>query len=303
MCASRVRRLGFFLSVSVLLAGGAAGFWSASPRPRAEGLEESKLNALLKERLATLQQAAAQTDKQYETGKASVAEVMEAQRAVRDAELELCNTDKERLAVLEKMLEEARGFEKVVAQRVDAGKAPASSVFKAKADRLQIEIALERVKGKAAAPGQETRPRPVPEASGEQARDVRELAALAEQQVAVKRAAVKVVDAQKNIAEAKLKTLKTKAAAAKSSEDLAKAKLQRFKELADSKAVSVELVIEAEASYQTAVLLRHEAEDKIAVGEAEVALEAARRDVALAELDEAELRLKQLRERLKSKEQ
>jgi hypothetical protein len=294
MCASKVRRLGFFLGVSVLLAGGAVGLWSASPGQRAEGPEESKLKALLKERLATLQEAAAQADKEHRIGKASVAEVMEARRAVRDAELELCDTDKERLAVLEKMLEEARAFEK------GAGKA-SSSALRAKADRLQIEIALERLKGKTA-PGRDTDRRPAPPARAEPPTELREAAALAEQQVAVKRAAVKVADAQKGIAEAKLKALKTKVDTAKASEDLAKAKLQRIKELVDSKAAAVELVIEAEAGYQTAALLRREAEDRIAVGEADVALEAARRDVALAELDEAELRLKQLQERLKSKE-
>jgi hypothetical protein len=301
MCASKVRRLGFFLSVSVLLAGGAAGFWSDSPRPRAEGPEEPKLKALLKERLAALQEAAARTTEQYKRGAGSVAEVMEARRAARDAELELCDTDKERLAVLEKMLEEARAFEKDVAKMVDAGVVHANSGFKAKADRLQMEIALERLKGRAA-PGPDTRPRPGPEASGGPAADVRELAALAEQQVVIKRAAVKVADAQKGIAEAKLKVLLTKVDTAKGAEAAAKQKLQRIRELAESKGVSGELVAEAEASYQTAVLLRREAEGRIAVGEADVALEAARREVAVAELGEAELRLKQLQERLKSKD-
>jgi hypothetical protein len=303
MCASKVRRLGLFLSVSVLLAGGAAGFWAGSPRPRAEAPEESKLKALLKERLATLQAAAAQTDKQYKTGTAAVAEIMEARRAVRDAELELCDTDKERLAVLEKMLEEARAFEKVVAQQVDAGMAPPNSGFKAKADRLQIEIALERLKGKAA-PGQERgRDRLAPPARVEPPVELQESAALAERQVATKRAAVKVADAQKGIAEAKLKVLKTKVDTAKAAETQEKAKLQRTKNLVDAKMAPVESLLEAEASYQAAALRRQEAEDRVAVGEADVALEAARRDVALAELDEAELRLKQLRERLKSKEQ
>jgi hypothetical protein len=302
MCASKVRRLGFFLSVSVLLAGGAAGFWSDSPRPRAEGVEESKLKALLKERLAALQEAAARTTEEYKTGTASVAEVMAARRGVRDAELELCDTDKERLAVLEKMLEEARGFEKDAAKLVDVGKAPANSVFKAKADRLQIEIALERLKGKAA-PGQErARDRLAPPARVEPPVELQELAALAERQVATKRAAVKVADAQKGIAEAKLKVLKTKVDTAKAAETQEKAKLQRTKNLVDKAMAPGESLLEAEASYQAAALRRQEAEDRIGVGEADVALEAARREVAVAELGEAELRLKQLQERLKSKE-
>jgi multidrug resistance efflux pump len=55
----------------------------------------------------------------------------------------------------------------------------------------------------------------------------------------------------------------------------------------------------ARAGYTSLAAALREAQDKIAVAEGEVVLENARRNVALAEVDEAELRLKQLRDRLK----
>jgi outer membrane protein TolC len=73
---------------------------------------------------------------------------LEANQAASHAELDLCDTDKERLAVLEKMLAEAKGFEASVAERVKAGESPIRAVLQAKVSRLEIEIALEHVKGK-----------------------------------------------------------------------------------------------------------------------------------------------------------
>jgi multidrug resistance efflux pump len=128
-----------------------------------------------------------------------------------------------------------------------------------------------------------------------------ELVALAEKDVAIKRAEVKVADAKKIIAQAKLRILKSKTAAAQASEAYAKLKLDRFKKLLDTRAISQEVIDEAEANYRAASARRQESENSIALGEAEVLLETARREVALAELDKTELRLQQLRDRLKSK--
>lgn len=124
--------------------------------------------------------------------------------------------------------------------------------------------------------------------------------ALEEKQVAVKRAAVKVADAQKQLAEARLKVLRTRVSAAQAAEANEKRKLEVSERL--GVAVTQGDLEEARARYVAATLLRQEAEETLAVGEAEVALEAARRELAQAELEEAELRLKQLKERLEKKE-
>jgi membrane fusion protein (multidrug efflux system) len=143
-------------------------------------------------------------------------------------------------------------------------------------------------------PGVEARPR------ADQVRELQDLIALAEKQVATKRAGVKVAEAQKRIADARLKSRKTKVAAAQAAETAAKAKRQRFKELVAAAAVPAQIAEEAEASFLAATAHRQECEENVLVAEGEVALEVARRELAQAELEEYELRLKQLRERLRS---
>jgi multidrug resistance efflux pump len=133
----------------------------------------------------------------------------------------------------------------------------------------------------------------------QQVKDIQNLVALAEKQVATRRALAKVAEAQMKIAEAKVTALKSKLTAAEAALSSADVELQRIKELADKAVASQVELARAEAARKAAIALRDEAQANIQVGEGEVKLEAARHDVALAELDEAELRLKQLRERLK----
>jgi RNA polymerase sigma factor (sigma-70 family) len=128
-------------------------------------------------------------------------------------------------------------------------------------------------------------------------RDLKDLAALAEKQVAIKRAGVKVAEAQMKIAEAKLKALKAKVVAAEATVAAAKKRLERYKNAGTG--VGQSEIDDAETAYRTAVAALEEAQSGIQVGEGTVLLESAHRDVALAELDEAELRLSQIRDRLK----
>ena len=78
----------------------------------------------------------------------SLDKVYEANQAVRNAELDMCDTTKERVAVLEKMLAEAKGYEKIIAKAVEVHAISSSDAVKAKVGRLDVEIALERAKGK-----------------------------------------------------------------------------------------------------------------------------------------------------------
>jgi hypothetical protein len=133
-------------------------------------------------------------------------------------------------------------------------------------------------------------------AEGEQPKDLQDQIGLAEKQVATKRSLVKVAEAQVKIAEANLKVLKAKVSACQNAADAAKIRLEKAKAI---KAVSKEELDALDVELRSKLDLVREAEEKLAVGEAEVALELARRDVAVTELDEAELRLKQLRERAK----
>jgi hypothetical protein len=122
---------------------------TALTRAAGQDTKASKLKELLKERLAALQEVASQTKAAARRDPSvSLAQVNQADRAVYQAELELCDTDKERAAVLEKMLSAAREWEKVVEEMVKAGLAAPRETLKAKAARLEVEIAWERAKVK-----------------------------------------------------------------------------------------------------------------------------------------------------------
>ena len=120
----------------------------------AKAAEEKKvandltLKTLLQAKLAVAQELAAEAARAYHDGQIPFTELLEANRAVSEAELELCNTNGERVAVLERMLKQAKDYEMVVAQKVKVGASPKSVGFKARLNCLEFEIALERVKQK-----------------------------------------------------------------------------------------------------------------------------------------------------------
>lgn len=109
--------------------------------------KDTRLKELLKERLDTLKEIAAQTEKGFKGGQVPMGRVLEANQAVLRAELELCESDRDRVAVLEKIVKAAREREEFVAKQASSA-VPARDVLKAKADRLEAEIALERAKQK-----------------------------------------------------------------------------------------------------------------------------------------------------------
>lgn len=156
MCTTRVR---FVFGFALLFICGAVWFRPGySPQVQATeptrslgDAKDSKLKGLLRERLATLRDVAAETTKEYTSGRVSFDRVYQALRMSLDAELELCDTDKERVTVLEKVVAQAREFEKAATQRAKAGLATTSDALMAKAGRLEAEIALERARAKVSA--------------------------------------------------------------------------------------------------------------------------------------------------------
>lgn len=135
------------VSVTLLLIVG--GIWLSvgdhSPVQAAD-TKDSKVKALLKEKLSLLKEVSTQMTARYQQGQISMGDVFEATQAVRKAELDLCADDKERVVVLEKMLTEAKEYEKVIDQQVKAARLPATDRLKANVRRLDVEIELERVK-------------------------------------------------------------------------------------------------------------------------------------------------------------
>ena len=112
---------------------------------------DAKLKELLKERLDTLRELVKVTEAGYRTGKVSFDRLHEARRALLRVELEMCDSDKARIAVLEKTVVLAKEFEKTARARFETGNATQSDVLLGRAARLEAEIALERAKSKAAA--------------------------------------------------------------------------------------------------------------------------------------------------------
>jgi outer membrane protein TolC len=149
MHAVRLSGLGI---VSTFLLFLIAGFWPgmADSAQAQEKPKNEKINELLKERLATVKKLAEVTQAAYQQGRATIAEVTQANARLLKAELELCQSDKERLVVRERALALAKEYEKVASQLYKSGQATQASVLAARANRLEAEIAYERAKAKMA---------------------------------------------------------------------------------------------------------------------------------------------------------
>jgi RNA polymerase sigma factor (sigma-70 family) len=117
-----------------------------------KGGRAARLKALLQQRLALLKQIAAETEQAARQGSVPLQEVLRAKRAVLQAELDLCESDKERLVVHEKGVVLAKEFEQLVEKYFKAGTVPHADLLSAQAQRLEAEIALERLKAKMAGP-------------------------------------------------------------------------------------------------------------------------------------------------------
>lgn len=111
--------------------------------------DNAKIKQLLQERLATLKEVVKVATQDYQAGKVSFDRVSKATNDLLNAELELCQTDKERIAVFEKLVATAKDNETSAKARFKAGVALQSDVLLATASRLDAEIALERAKSKA----------------------------------------------------------------------------------------------------------------------------------------------------------
>ncbi|MCI0456223.1 MAG: RNA polymerase sigma factor [Gemmataceae bacterium] len=122
---------------------------SADRQPGKQATKETRLRTLLKERLAILRQIADQLNRQHQTGTIPLAQVLDANRKVLEAELELVEDPKGRIAILEKMVGIAKQIEERVAEHSKAGVISQSAVLTARVNRLEAEIALERAKAKA----------------------------------------------------------------------------------------------------------------------------------------------------------
>jgi hypothetical protein len=122
------------------LKGRQPGGGGAKPDPAAR--------ALLKERLALVKELADGLELGHQSGSVSSGQLLQAREAVLKAELDLCESDRERVAVLEKLVAAAKEGEERLAAVVQAGQASHAVLVEAKLKRLEVEIALQRAKQK-----------------------------------------------------------------------------------------------------------------------------------------------------------
>jgi multidrug efflux pump subunit AcrA (membrane-fusion protein) len=108
--------------------------------------QDTKLKELQKERLAATRDFAKQVKERVKNGNGTLEDLIEPTRMLLEAELDLCDSDKERIAVLEKILAEAKYTERLAAGFASKGQGRQSTADMAKAERLRFEIALERAK-------------------------------------------------------------------------------------------------------------------------------------------------------------
>ena len=149
MCTSSVRASAVVLGLLCCTVTGL--LWHGTSRPVRAGAEEpdnSRINTLLKERLETLRELAALTAKLHDRGAASLKDLHAANEAVLREELEFATSQNARIDILERLVAEARDYEKRVAQSAKAGAVQPVLALEAKAQRLKTEIALERARQK-----------------------------------------------------------------------------------------------------------------------------------------------------------
>jgi hypothetical protein len=116
-----------------------------------KGTGHDRIRELLQERLATLKELATVTRSAYMQGKATFGEVTQSSARLIKAELELCESDKERIVVHEKAVALAKEYEHTTAKLFASGLATQAAVLATRTNRLDAEIALEQMKAKATA--------------------------------------------------------------------------------------------------------------------------------------------------------
>jgi hypothetical protein len=115
-----------------------------------QGRKPSKLQTLLKERLEILQRRAEKMKSLRKVNAVSEEEVWQANLRLCKAELDLCETARDRIAVLEKIATICKQKEEHIAQLVKQRSVAFAAVDDAHLERLEAEIALEREKAKSA---------------------------------------------------------------------------------------------------------------------------------------------------------
>jgi hypothetical protein len=114
----------------------------------AQSSRSGRVRDLQEQRLDTLRNLVKVTSEHYKSGQASSADLWSATRARDEAEMDLCTSSAERIAILERIVAEAKALEEQDARLVTNKLMSRTVLLKATADRLEQEILLESAKAK-----------------------------------------------------------------------------------------------------------------------------------------------------------
>lgn len=141
------RGLRWIATLSIVAAVGLGSYALANKAPlKPPAKEAATLNSLMKDRVATLQKCADATESAYQVNAATLEQVLDVNRELADAELQLATTRPERIAVFEKRVANAMRLEAKVQVLFNAGAkgGEEENYLRVKADRLEAQIALTR---------------------------------------------------------------------------------------------------------------------------------------------------------------
>lgn len=119
-----------------------------SMRVQAQVSQSSKVRALQEQRLLVLRNLVRITTEHYRQGQTSSGDLRSATRARDEAELDLCTSNAERIAIRERIVAEAKMLEEQDANLVTNKLQSETLLLRATADRLQQEILLEQARAK-----------------------------------------------------------------------------------------------------------------------------------------------------------
>jgi hypothetical protein len=123
------------------------GFWLLhSVGAEAQTSRSGRVRDLQEQRLDTLRDLVKITTEHYKNGLESSDELWSATRAEDEAELDLCTSNADKIAILKRIVAEAKVLEEQDAKLVANKLMSRTLLLKATADRLQQEILLEYAK-------------------------------------------------------------------------------------------------------------------------------------------------------------
>lgn len=111
-----------------------------------KGNPPDKIKELQKQHVATLHQVRTAVKAMFLAGAARFDEVLTADLAALDADLDLAETQEQRIKLLGDAVTQAREFEETITKMFQSGQANRVDVLRATAGRLEREIALERAR-------------------------------------------------------------------------------------------------------------------------------------------------------------